>query len=248
MLRFLFTNYYTDAKIVVVEHQGDDIQMSNTITDKVYNRVCPLLKNGKKLRGVIFDVDGTLYNQKAVRKKMAIRLIGYYFTHMIRWRELFGIYVFRRLRERKEIGCISFEDQIKIAGEKAGLDTEQLTKAIEKWMFNVPLDLIKRYQYLGVVELIKELKKKNIKIIIYSDYDPIAKLDAINIEPDFIFFPDGNHINELKPSRKTMLYILSITKLKSDESVYIGDREEKDGASARLVNIEFIDIHRIEGK
>ncbi len=94
-------------------------------------------ERAKKIRLVIFDVDGTLYFQRPVRKEMALRLAGYYLTHPWRWKELLGIYYFRKLRETEAGRTASLEEQIRGAARRARMkQDERLKRAIQRWMFD----------------------------------------------------------------------------------------------------------------
>ena len=57
---------------------------------------------------VISDLDGTLYCQRPVRVKMALRLAGYYLLRLWRVRELAGIFFFRRIREEERFRTEDF--------------------------------------------------------------------------------------------------------------------------------------------
>ena len=52
------------------------------------------------IKGIIFDVDGTLYHQKPVRIMMALNMMLYYLIHFWKIKELFIILKFRRIREK----------------------------------------------------------------------------------------------------------------------------------------------------
>lgn len=211
-----------------------------------YTDIHTRLSLESKICGVIFDVDGTLYNQTAVRFKMARRLARYYLIHPAQWRSLYGIYIFRRIREKCDLQDVSFESQIEIASKKAGIQSERLQKAIQKWMFEEPLDLIQTYRLDNVIGLLESWQQSGCTIIIYSDYDPRQKLTVLNIQPDYTFFPDGRNINELKPSQSAMEFIVSKVGLQPNQMLYIGDRHEKDGKSAQIVGMQYIDVKQIK--
>ena len=86
---------------------------------------------------IIWDLDGTLYYQKEFRKKMAAIIIRELLFTPKRWKELFLILHYRRLREKwdpldeeKDLE----KRQYKEAGLKFGLSSEEVKKVIENWM------------------------------------------------------------------------------------------------------------------
>lgn len=177
---------------------------------------------------------------------MALRLAGYHVTHVTQWRSLYGLYIFRKNREKPEFRNVPFDSQTEKAGRRAGVDPEVLKGIIEKWMFREPLDLIDKYRFVSVMDLIGKLQKSGRKIIIYSDYDPSQKIERLGIAPDYSFFPDGESISEMKPSLSAMSFILSAVGLLPEELVYVGDRQDKDGASAAMAGIQYIDVNEIK--
>ncbi len=55
----------------------------------------------KKIKVVIFDVDGTLYDQSIMRKKMMFALLSYYLIRPWKYKELKILSDFRKEREKR---------------------------------------------------------------------------------------------------------------------------------------------------
>ena len=72
-----------------------------------------------KVKAAIFDVDGTLYCQRPVRIRMALKMGRFFLLHPRRWREAAGIYYFRKLREQEEYRTQSPEAQAAAAAEES---------------------------------------------------------------------------------------------------------------------------------
>lgn len=199
----------------------------------------------EQLQGLIFDVDGTLYHQKPVRLQMALKLGTYYLFHLARWRELYGIFLLRRLREKTN--WLSKQQQLKQTAEKAGISPEALENAIQKWMFEVPLPIIATHRNKECLALLRKMQEAGKQIIIYSDYPAEEKLEALNVHPDRLFYPEccESCFSQQKPSREAMEYILEQIHLRPEQLLLIGDREEKDGSSAKLVNMAFLNVKNI---
>ena len=55
--------------------------------------------------------------------------------------------------------------------------------------------------------------------------------------------PEDAEINEQKPSLRAMNYIISQNpSLSVEDYLFVGDRNDRDGASAQLVNMDYCDI------
>lgn len=194
-------------------------------------------------KAVIFDVDGTLYNQSHMRIYMFIRLVSFYSLHLKSIKELIAIYYFRKLREEEKYRASGIEKITEIVAERLHIKTDIVASAIKKWMFEIPLDVINKCSYSDVISCARKFRDAEKKIIIYSDYPAEEKLSALEIPYDYIFVSGEGYLQELKPSIHAMKHILHSTELSPNEIIYIGDRDEKDGTSAKLVGIQYCDIH-----
>lgn len=192
------------------------------------------------MKGIIFDLDGTLYMQKPVRLWMFVGLAKYYCLHFWKWRELYGIYIFRSIREKDAYKDFSVEQQIEYTSKRVKMNQFDLYEKIQYWMFRYPLFLIDRFKNVDLLQYLRSEQNKGKKIIIYSDYPVEDKLNCLKIEPDAIFYPGINGINSLKPSATAMQNILNRIEMKPEELLFIGDRKDKDGESARLAGIPFV--------
>ena len=95
----------------------------------------------RPVRGVLFDVDGTLYHQTALRAFVALELAVASLSRgplAVARRELHALRVFRRTREELRNGPwdqplerLQFER----AAERAGLDTRALESIVVEWIF-----------------------------------------------------------------------------------------------------------------
>lgn len=190
----------------------------------------------------IFDMDGTLYSQKKMRIRMLLRLVKYYLMHLNKWKDLASVYDFRKLRELSEYKACSMSKLYPIVAKRLGITAERVSEAIEKWMFTVPLEIIKECAYADVVNYINSCSKEGMRIYIYSDYPAEEKAKSIGIHYDGIFVSEEIGNGELKPSKSAMEYILQQIGANSEDILYVGDRKEKDGKSAEYANVEYKDI------
>lgn len=194
----------------------------------------------------IFDVDGTLYSQNKVRLRMFFKLIGFYFIRFYKIKEFYALYFFRKLREKKEYSDYTVDKLFEVVGKRINLDSSIVKSVINKWMFNEPLVLLKKYKYKNVIDYINEQQRLGKKIIIYSDYPAIDKLESMGVSFDYLFVSGEKGLVNQKPSIAAMKKILKDTNIDSDKTVYIGDRDDRDKISAESVNIKYYDIKKFK--
>ena len=198
--------------------------------------------NWSNVDGFIFDVDGTLYPQKTVRLRMFFRLIWALLTGSLSIRELYAIYYFRKIKDQSEFNHFDIEDLCLQLSRKVGLSKERVLCSVKKWMFEVPLDLLKEHCYLDVRHFINHQQNAGKTIVIYSDYPATEKLKAMGIHFNREFVSCFGGITQSKPSLDAMRKILEETGLSPNSIVYVGDRNDKDKVSAEMVNIKYYDI------
>lgn len=183
----------------------------------------------------IFDVDGTLYSQKKMRLFMIRDLL---ISGVSRPKQLYIIYMFRKLRE-KHIND-SIED---ICAKITICAKESVLKCVNYWMFERPLMYIEKCKYQDVQEFINIKQNNHCKIYIYSDYPAHEKLLHMGIRSEHVFCAEDKEIHGQKPNERAMQYIFSnLQEQEKSKILYIGDRYEKDGLSAKSIGIKYYDI------
>ena len=90
--------------------------------------------------------------------------------------------------------------------------------------------------------LLAEAKARRLKIAIYSDYGwVLEKLEALGIDPQqFDLMVDAPTLGALKPSQPCARRVLEMLQANPATTLFVGDRDEKDGASARSVGAKFL--------
>ena len=80
---------------------------------------------------------------------------------------------------------------------------------------------------------------------IYSDYGSvIEKLEALDIDPaQFDLVISAPELGALKPSEPCARRVLEMLEAKPETTLFVGDREDKDGASAKAVGARFLLIN-----
>ncbi len=200
-------------------------------------------------RAVIFDLDGTLYYQKPFRVKMLFYLLGHILRHPSSIGDIFLIKRYREVREKwedyeqrttfPENMALTDRQYEFVAGEK-GVSAKKVEETVRFYMHEAPLTLLPDYKDVILSEAIENLRKKGVRVVIYSDYPVEEKLHALGIDADLCFTSGDEKINCMKPDPKGLKVILDVLGLDAAEVVMIGDRYEKDGLAAIGNSVDYI--------
>ena len=196
--------------------------------------------------GFIFDVDGTLYSQPRMRGMMFVKLFSHYAIRPWKWKELYAIWFFRKCREKAQYRSFSMKRLYATVARQAGMCAEDVESVIHRWMFEVPLDVLRCCSFPNVISFIRRMYAEGKKIVIYSDYPAMEKLSVLDVPFHFLFVSGESGLPALKPCAQAMRYIVDKTGLSPQTLLYIGDREEKDGRSARLIPIDYLDVREFQ--
>ncbi|MDR6782479.1 FMN phosphatase YigB (HAD superfamily) [Pedobacter africanus] len=204
-----------------------------------------------KLKLVIFDVDGTLYDQKKLRRKVLAGLLGYYLLRPWKLKDLYILYHFRKERENKAGFCSTDLDnaQYSWCAEKTKSPVHEVKKIVQQWIFDYPVKFLSDCVYPGVAEFLYTIEAMSIHKTVYSDYPAKEKNLAMNLSFELEVSSTDNYINAMKPSVKGLEYIMDVLKIKDRAScLFIGDRYELDGKCAAAANVPFLLIDRNEAR
>ncbi|WP_182954309.1 HAD family hydrolase [Pedobacter gandavensis] len=200
-----------------------------------------------KLELIIFDVDGTLYDQSKLRKKMFFALIRYYIIRPWKYNDLLILYYFRKEREAHAgLKVDNLEEaQYEWCAKQLNCSIAEVKRVVEHWIFNFPNPYLASCKYAGLNAFFKELERLKIARAVYSDYDAAQKLSHMNIQVDLMVSSTQPGINSLKPLPNGLNYILSEMKIKDKRNcLFIGDRMELDGICADAAGIPFLLVRK----
>lgn len=184
---------------------------------------------------VAFDVDGTLYAQRALRLRMAMKLLMHTAIRGSR-----TMRVLKHYRERREeLGDAETPDfENVLIGEIAarhGLPREGVRALIADWMEERPLAALARCRYPAVDALFARIRRSGRTIGILSDYPALAKLKALGLAADHVV--SAGEVGLLKPHPKGLEHLMALAGASPAQTVLIGDRAERDGEAARRAGV-----------
>jgi phosphoglycolate phosphatase/putative hydrolase of the HAD superfamily len=199
-------------------------------------------------QALIFDVDGTLYNQGKLRRRMFLELLSHLAKKHRFVRDIKVLYAFRKKREilsrdNDDIGCLENRQYAEVAHE-LGMDIEEVRRVVNDWIFEKPLNYIAEYIYEGVTDLFSHLKAKKIKIGIFSDYPCRAKLKALGLYVDAMVCATEKEVDRFKPHPKGLFFTAEKLEVPIWNCFFIGDRDDKDGECARRAGMPYLILSR----
>ena len=198
-----------------------------------------------EIKCVVFDVDGTLYDQTKLRRLMLFDLIGDAISKM----DLQIIFILKHYRKLRE----SMADQevdgfeltlIELTAKVVGCSEDQVRAAVELWILKRPIRYISKCMHSGLPELFNNLRKSGKLIGVLSDYPADEKLLAMGLAADFIVCASDPKIAILKPHPRGLIELLQIAKINPNQTVLIGDRPERDGLVAERVGVRSLIFSR----
>lgn len=200
-----------------------------------------------KLNLIIFDVDGTFYEQSKLRYIMFFKLVVYYIVRPWRYKELLILYHFRKEREKRAgfKGEDLENEQYEWCAQRTNENIDVVRRVVEQWIFKKPNRYLKQCMYPGLANFLNDLKKNGIKTAVYSDYDSVDKLAHMQVLVDLEISSTNKRVNSLKPNPDGLYLILSEMNITNkDNCLYIGDRIELDGLCASRAGVPFLFVDK----
>lgn len=211
---------------------------------------CPSL-DWSQIALVVFDLDGTLYDARRLRWRMAAWLLA----DALRQRSLQvprALAAFRRMREaladaaqRTEVDFLRL--QYRLPAQHAGCRPGELQAWVEDWMEQRPLRYLAACRRPGVHALFDALHAQGKRVAVLSDYPAQDKLAALGLEPDLVVWAGDAGVGRLKPDPRGLRQILSRTGIGAERTLVVGDRAERDGAVAAQVGAQAVLVGRPAG-
>lgn len=188
--------------------------------------------------GLLFDLDGTLYDQPVLRRAMVGELARAGLRapwrtlraarHLARFRS-----VREELRELPEDAILDHE-QYRIPAEPMGLEPDALRATVEEWMFRRPAPHLARAAWAGLRPTLLRLRAAGLPLGVFSDYRPTEKLVALGVDDlfDVALAATDPDVNAFKPSPRGFLAGAAALGLDPERVVYVGDRFDVDAVGA----------------
>ena len=191
---------------------------------------------------VVFDVDGTLYDQGRLRRIMILLLLRHLVIHPNDYGLIRLLSTFRRCREElaKE-GCSNIGRlQYERPASRLGIGARTVEKQVELWMHEVPLKVLRRCRFRDVDRVFASFRARNRALAVLSDYPAAKKLEVLDLKVDLCVSGVDVEVDRLKPDPAGLRYILERMGIAATNALMIGDRDDRDGECARRIGVPFL--------
>lgn len=198
--------------------------------------------NIEKISAVIFDLDGTLYNNKWLPLRLVLADLPKVMT------------LVAERKARKAIKGIDYQNEegvfnalfSKIAEYRNNYSVQKAAEWYKERYMPAQVAVLALYfsPRPCVDELLKSLREQGVKTILYSDYDfAEEKLEALNIDPAlFDHIVSAPELGGLKPCRQSIERLIDRYGLDSATTLMVGDRDDTDGETARCAGLDFYNV------
>jgi len=204
----------------------------------------------QRIRAVLFDLDGTLYNQAQLRFLMAIELLTMPLTGpgraMRRWRALAAYRAAQEhLRSTGDAESVQ-EAQLNAAASRSGLPRVEVDRLVNDWMMTRPLKYLRRCRAAGIEALLDALAARAVMAGILSDYPADAKIAALGLAGRFspVLCSTDREVGALKPDARGFLRASELWQIEPREVLVVGDRPDVDAAGAAAAGMPCVIIGR----
>ena len=190
------------------------------------------------IRTIIFDLDGTIYDKRGLARRMVRRL----------WWCLPLLAAERMARRNMHyFQFVTAEEFFMVFFRNMARGHWWGPQIAEKWYFHVYMPAMVRLIHRHhpprpeMLSLFNECRQQGIRMAIFSDYGCVEeKLEALGIDASlFDLLISAPELGALKPSKPVVEQLMNILHADPATTLFIGDRDDKDGASARAVGARY---------
>jgi FMN phosphatase YigB (HAD superfamily) len=200
------------------------------------------------IRAVVLDVDGTLYDQRRLRRAMGARLLAAAArAPRATLRDVRVLRAYRHAQEALRGGACeggAGAAQHRWAADRARVDEATVRAAVARWMEERPLDLLAGCGFVGLEEFLRRCRGAGLRVGVFSDYPAAAKLRALGVDAlvDVARSAHDPEIGRFKPDPAGLLAVAAELGVPPAEVCYVGDRPEVDAEAARRAGMRCVII------
>jgi phosphoglycolate phosphatase len=187
---------------------------------------------------VVFDVDGTLYDQRKLRLAMLRELL----LDAARSRSLRTLRTLRTFRHvREALGERPGVDFMKLqyteTAQRHDCSPDEIRILATEWLEERPLPFLANTRYPHLDTLFSALRTSGKQVAAFSDYPAVAKLTALGLQASPVVCATDPDIRRLKPDPFGLTAVMQRAGTTPDRTLMIGDRFDRDAAAASAVGV-----------
>ena len=176
---------------------------------------------------VVFDMDGTLYDQPRLRRRM----LGQLAREMFRSRSVKVPRILAAFRRRREaLADRMVSDFARLQYELPGYEPLAVRALVTEWLEQRPLPLLRALRTEGAEALFGRLATTH-AVAVFSDYRAEDKLAALGLSARFTVAAED--VGRLKPNPAGLQWLMARANADPSRTLMIGDRDDRDGEAAR---------------
>jgi FMN phosphatase YigB (HAD superfamily) len=207
--------------------------------------------DSRRLKAIVFDVDGTLYGQSGLRRAMLFTLLR---AHLVRpWQAISTFRILGAYRRAQELlreegappGDLAAA-QLALACKRAGAPEPVVRALVMRWMEEAPLPLLPRFMDPGLVPLLRTAKERGLRLGVFSDYPAANKLQALGLTEFFevVLAAQDPSVQRFKPDPQGIREALRRLGAEGPDALYVGDRAKVDAAAAHAAGVPCVILTR----
>jgi FMN phosphatase YigB (HAD superfamily) len=195
-----------------------------------------------RARAVVFDVDGTLYDARRLRRRMLAELFVYCLADPRRLTLLRKLQLYRRERERlaeeeaADIATLQYERPAALLG----VPYQAIEQTITPWIYRRPLRHLEAVRISGIRRFFDYLRESGRQLGVLSDYPAEGKLEALGLEAHFVVAGTDPEVNRLKPHPAGLEVLTRALGVDPSDCLLIGDRDDRDAEVARRLEMPYL--------
>jgi phosphoglycolate phosphatase/putative hydrolase of the HAD superfamily len=209
----------------------------------------------RALKAVLFDLDGTLYDARRLRRRIATRMLAALLRSPAEGiAAIRAIGGYRRAHEQLRGAAPPGDDlaaaQLARAAELAGMPEHAVQKHLGRWFEREAIAILREIGPAETRPMLQRLRDRGLRLAVVSDYPAVEKLHALGLEHcfDSVVSAQDAGVQRLKPDPGGLLAALGRIEVVPGEAIYVGDRMDVDGACARAAGVEFVLLARPGGR
>jgi HAD superfamily hydrolase (TIGR01549 family) len=193
-----------------------------------------------KVKGIIFDLDGTLYRMRWYMRPFLLLMLFPDSLRLPRFLKIRGAFAGVEFETPDAL----YKEVTKRLAPVEKVSQETLLQWIDKQFYKAFVNVmyLLKNSRPQVNKTLHELKQRGFKLAVLSDYDRIPeRLDKLNIDKSaFSIMTSSESFGALKPSPVPFQKIAADWNLDPSEVLVIGDRDDTDGEGARRAGMKFL--------
>lgn len=195
------------------------------------------------IRGLLFDLDGTLYDLRKLKRKLLRRVPGELLSHGLRGchRRFQSLQRFRRAREAHRGGEHQEslrEYLVQQVVSQTGYDPAFVDAAVGDFLYDSEYKELRGLGPPGDRQVLRQLAHRGYRLGVVSEYPVYRKLQALGLgNLPWQAMVDCEMVGTLKPSPEVFLEGVRRLKLAPEQVLMVGDRRDADVAGARAAGM-----------